>query len=130
MKTFPCVTVLFMTAHIFAQDFATVKNGRVKTEVWIPKTSGCTRGNKIEKDQICLFFFWNFNDTALIVFNNQQIYKGYLNIDSSQPRAVAEIKLVISKSIDDNILQIELINSSDCMAIELNCKYKIVEVYK
>ena len=79
MKTLTCIIALFFSAHIFGQNFATVKNGRVKTEVWIPKTSipnSAASNNDYLKNQIHLSFFGNFHDTAVIRLNNKQIYKG------------------------------------------------------
>ena len=42
----------------------------------------------------------------------------------------ARLKLTLNKTVKRNILLVELVNSNDCMIIELNPGYKIVEVHK
>src|SRR5437868_15398115 len=99
MKKLTCIAVLFITAHIFAKDFATVENGGVKTEIWMPKTSVVNNANANNENQIYLSFFGNFHDTAVVFLNTKQIYRGYLNTDGKRRKRTIGLILEIDPNI-------------------------------
>ena len=132
MKKFTCIAALFLSCHIYAQNFATIKNGRLKTEVWISKTSchGMAKNPDILKNQVHLSFCKNFNDTVVVVLNDKQICKRYLNTDDHSNKLFTNMILDINPDSKNNILTISLLNSNECMLVDIETQYKNIQVYK
>ena len=130
MKTSIFIITLLFSLHVFSQNFATVKNGRLKTEIWIPKIALGNRAKENEylKNQIHLSFIERINDTVVVVFNKRIIFNAYVN--TSDTHSNEDIILEMDPNTKANELTITLLSSKECMLTYITNDYKNIEVYK
>jgi len=133
MKELAIIFLIFFSGSSYGQNCATLKNGALRTEVLIPTTSIEPKSSGSPKGfitGISLCFAGSFNDTAIILLNNIQIYKGFFGADVSHDNEHTEMQLPIDKNIKTNILQIELMLHNECMSAQINDRYKFIQVYR
>jgi hypothetical protein len=130
MKTSIFIIILFFSLHVYSQNFATVKNGQLKTEIWIPEISlgNGAKENEYLKNQIHLSFIERINDTVVVVFNKRIIFNAYVN--TSDTHSNEDIILEMDPNTKTSELTITLLNRKECRLAYITNEYKNIEVYK
>ncbi len=131
MKLLSCLLVTFIISlNVNAQNCATEQNGGVRTEEWLTKLAHSKSSDECDNATNKFFLSINgkFNDTVTVYLNNRILYSQFLHTDSLGRNNTPCLQLVTNKHGEYNNLMIELTNNHQCMTIDLNPKYRIVNV--